>query len=133
MRGADTILRFMRYALVGVVTNVAGYVIYLLVTFAGAGPKATMSVLYVAGAALGFFGNRQWAFRDSGAIGSSALLYVLCHAGGYLINFALLHVFVDRLGYPHQFVQAVAIVVVALYLFAALNLVVFRHKSGRHA
>lgn len=56
----------------------------------------------------------------------SATLYVIFHTGGYLINFALLSVLVDRFSYPRQLVQPVAIVVVALYLFAPFNLVVFR-------
>jgi putative flippase GtrA len=123
---AETILRVVRYGIVGVATNAAGYVVYLLITFAGAGPKITMSALYATGAALGFLGNRQWAFRHAGGIGKSVVLYFFFHAGGYFIDFALLSIFVDRLGYPHQLVQAVAVMVVALYLFAAFNFVVFR-------
>src|SRR6185437_13308870 len=79
-----------------------GYTVYLLITLAGASPMITMSALYPTGALLGFFGNRQWAFRHAGGISRSATLYVIFHTGGYLINFALLSVFVDRLGYPHQ-------------------------------
>jgi uncharacterized membrane protein (GlpM family) len=47
------------------------------------------------------------------------------HASGYLCNLAILRVFVDRLGYPHQIVQAVAIFVVAAYLFLAFKMFVF--------
>lgn len=123
--------RFLRYALVGLATNLAGYLIYLLVTFLGVGPKVTMTILYVVGASLGFYGNRQWAFRHDGNIWHSAFGYLVCHAGGYAINFTLLYLFVDRWGYPHQPVQAVAILVVAAYLFVVLNLIVFRtSKSG---
>ena len=116
----------MRYGIVGVATNAAGYCVYLLITSTGASPKITMTALYLTGALLGFFGNRQWAFRHAGGMRRSAILYAIFHTGGYLIDFALLSVFVDGLGYPHQLVQAVAVVVVALYLFAAFNLVVFR-------
>lgn len=122
----ETILRFVRYGIVGAATNAAGYCVYLLITFAGASPKITMTALYTTGARLGFFGNRQWAFRHAGEIRRSAFLCVIFHTGGYLISFALLSIFVDRLGYPHQLVQAVAVVVVALYLFAVFNLIVFK-------
>lgn len=126
---SQTLGRFLRYALVGVATNLAGYAVYLLVTFIGLGPKLTMTILYVVGASVGFFGNRQWAFRHEGDIRRSGFGYLLCHAGGYAINFALLHLGVDRLGYPHQLVQAIAVFVVAVYLFLALNLIVFRAEK----
>lgn len=130
MAVSATISRFLRYAIVGVSTNALGYLLYLLVTLMGLGPKTTMSILYFVGAALGYFGNRRWAFRYSGNIWRSSAGYFIFHAGGYCINLGLLFMFVDRLGYPHQVVQAGAILVVAAYLFVALNLVVFK-RSGK--
>ncbi len=125
----DTIVRLIRYAVVGLATNLAGYLVYLLVTFAGVGPKVAMTILYGIGAVLSFLGNRQWTFRHAGNIWHSALGFVACHAGGYAINLLLLYVFVDLWGFPHQLVQAVAVLVVAAYLFTMLNLVVFREKG----
>lgn len=130
MAVSATMSRFLRYAIVGLSTNALGYLLYLLVTFMGLGPKTTMSMLYVVGAALGYMGNRRWAFRHSGSIWRSSAGYFIFHAGGYFINLGLLYLFVDRLDYPHQIVQAGAIVVVAAYLFVALNLIVFK-RSGR--
>lgn len=126
-----TVRRLVRYGLVGIATNLAGYALYLVVTHVGLGPKLTMTLLYVAGATFGYVGNRQWAFRHTGSVLHSSTGYVLAHAGGYLLNFALLHVFVDRLGYPHEIVQGFAILLVAGYLFLVLNLLVFKgEKAG---
>jgi len=47
------------------------------------------------------------------------------HPIGYLANLALLYVFTDRLGYPHQVVQAAAIFVVAGILFLLFRFFVF--------
>ena len=44
---------------------------------------------------------------------------------GYLMNLAILFVFVDKMGFAHQWVQAVAIFVVAGYLFLAFKFFVF--------
>jgi putative flippase GtrA len=115
----------IRYGLVGLAVNAAGYAVYLLATWLGAGPKSTMSVLYVAGVFTGYVGHRRWAFAYRGAIGASLARYLICHAGGYALNFFLLFWFSDRLGYPHQWVQAVAILVVALFLFLAFRYVAF--------
>lgn len=122
-----TARRFARYALVGVATNATGYLLYLLITFWGVAPKTAMTLLYFVGAALGYFGNRKIAFRYSGSWQRSGVLYFLFHAGGYLINFMLLGVFVDIYGYPHQVVQFFAVGVVAVYLFLSLNYFVFKN------
>jgi putative flippase GtrA len=121
----DTLLRLLRYGAVGMAMNVAGYLVYLAITRAGAEPKATMSFLYFVGATLGYFGHRRLAFGFHGSYLSSAARYVLAHFAGYGLNLALLLVFVDRLEYPHQIVQGTAIFVVAAFLFVCFNYIVF--------
>lgn len=119
-------LRFIRYAVVGLATNLAGYMVYLLVTWLGVAPKSAMTVLYLVGASLGYIGNRKWAFRYSGSVLRSSLKYVAFHVGGYALNYLMLYLLADQLGFPHQLVQAVAVVTVAGYLFVAFNLFVFK-------
>jgi len=41
------------------------------------------------------------------------------------VNYSILAVFVDRMGYNHAYVQAVSIIVVALFLFATFKFFVF--------
>ena len=115
----------LRYGVVGIATNIVGYLVYLLVTYAGGTPKLTMSVLYIVGAALGFVGNRWWTFSHEGHVLRAGVRYIIAHCFGYLINLALLLTLVDYLGYPHQWVQGLAIVVVAFYLFLAFKFFVF--------
>ncbi|MDH5641939.1 MAG: GtrA family protein [Nitrospira sp.] len=121
--------RFLRYAVVGVISNVAGYLVYLLATWLGSGPKLTMSVLYAAGATAGYLGNRQWTFAHTGKITPSLIKYGIAHAAGYTINWCLLAYFVDFRHYPHQWVQAAAILVVACFLFITLRFLVFTDES----
>ncbi len=121
--------RLLRFALVGVGTNLAGYLVYLTITFYGVAPKLAMTMLYGVGVLLGFVGNRQWTFRHSGNLWRSAAGYIVCHAMGYGLNYLLLAILVDQLGFSHQLVQAAAIIVVAAYLFVALNYLVFRTRT----
>lgn len=122
----DSPLRqFFRYGLMGVAINLAGYLVYLLVTFLGVTPKITMSLLYIAGAAAGYWGNRKLTFMHHGSMLGSGMRYMVAHGIGYLINLTILMVFVDRLGFAHQWVQAVAIFIVAGYLFMAFKFFVF--------
>lgn len=114
-----------RYFIVGVVSNACGYGVYLLVTRFTGSPKASISVLYAMGTAVSFFGNRQWVFQHRGKVLPTLIRYFLTYLMGYVLNYLLLFFFVDRLGYPHQLVQAIAIFVVGGCLFLMLNFVVF--------
>ncbi len=114
-----------RYAVVGVASNLAGYLAYLLLTWLYVGPKLAMSLVYVTGASVGYFGNRQWTFAHNGKVTSTLLKYGLAHSCGYALNFVILHIFVDRMFFPHQAVQAAAIFVVAGLLFVMFKKFVF--------
>jgi putative flippase GtrA len=129
----ESVTQLFRYAFVGLLSNVAGYLVYLAFTYLGGTPKVTMTLLYGVGAAAGFFGNRSLTFEYQGSIMGAGTRYVIAHCIGYLLNLSILIVFVDKLGYAHQWVQAIAIFVVAAFLFLALKVFVFpvSRESGR--
>ena len=119
-----------RYAFVGIVSNLVGYLVYFLVTYLGATPKITMTLLYGVGAAIGYFGNRNFTFSHTGSLFGSSVRYFIAHFFGYVINLAILIIFVDHFIYPHQWVQAVAIFVVAVFLFIAFKFFVFKNLNA---
>lgn len=121
----NTLRQLFSYAIIGVLTNVLGYAIYLLLTYLWGAPKITMTVLYVVGASAGFLANRRYTFRHDGSIGLAGVRYLLAQVAGYLLNLLLLLLFVDWLNFPHQIVQAIAIVSVAIVLFLLLRFFVF--------
>lgn len=123
----------VRYGLVGIASNLAGYLLFLLLTWWGLEPKRAMTVLYTAGAAIGFFGNRQWAFGHRGSLLSAGVRYGLAHLCGYALNFTLLLVFVDKLGYSHALVQGIAIFIVAGVLFLLFKYLVFPQAGQRES
>lgn len=121
----------LRYGLVGLFSNACGYGLYVLVTWFGVPPLVAMSLLYSAGALIGFIGNRKWAFSYEGKALPSLVRYWITHCIGFGLNFSMLYVFVDRLGYPHQLVQAIAVFVVAGFLFVMFRLFVFPHSTPK--
>ncbi|WP_051258664.1 GtrA family protein [Chitinibacter tainanensis] len=125
MSSKKTLRQFFIYALIGVLTNVLGYAIYLILTYFWGAPKLTMTALYFAGASIGFIANRRFTFRHDGRIGVTGIRYLLAQVAGYLLNLVLLLLFVDWFDFPHQIVQAIAIVVVAIFLFFVLRVFVF--------
>lgn len=122
--------QLIRYGLVGVVSNFFIYCIYLLITYFGVEPKIAMTFVYILGATIGFIGHRKWTFAHQGDSFSSAIRYIFAHLLGYLFNFLILFVFVDKLNYMHQTVQALAIIVVAGFLFIIFKYFVFQGKNG---
>jgi putative flippase GtrA len=132
-RHRGSIDQLSRYAFIGIVSNLAGYFVYLLITHLGATPKITMTLLYGAGAAIGYTGNRTFTFAHHGSVLGSGIRYLIAHFFGYLINFVILFWFVDRLGFPHQWVQAVAIFFVAGFIFIASKFFVFRNPVSSNA
>ncbi|MES2935163.1 MAG: GtrA family protein [Pseudomonadota bacterium] len=117
--------QLIRYGMVGIITNAIIYFVYLIMTCLGISPKISMTLLYLTGAMLGFIGHRKWSFTHEGDVSKSAFRYLIAHSLGYLVNFIILLIFVDRLGYSHQLVQATAIIVVAGFLFVTFRYFVF--------
>lgn len=117
------------YGLIGAAVNLAGFVIYLLLTCKWLDPKFAVTILYPIGALMGYYGNSQFAFYYSGSHLYGLLRYVFAHLIGYGTNIAILYTFVDLLGYSHPLIQAIAVFVVAGILFLLFRYYVFPQKS----
>jgi putative flippase GtrA len=122
MRAAQ---QFLRFALVGLSSNVILFAAYLLLTRLGMGHKIAMSVLYLIGVMQTFFANRSWSFSYRGPARMAMVRYVLIYALGYAVNLLSLVVFVDWLDFPHKWIQGLTIFILAGVLFFAQRLWVF--------
>jgi putative flippase GtrA len=91
-----------------------------------------MTALYFTGAVIGFFANRRFTFRHDGHIGVTGGRFLMTQLLGYLLNLLLLVLFVDWLGFAHQIVQALAIIVVAVFLFVMFRVFVFAQHLARN-
>jgi putative flippase GtrA len=119
------------FALVGLTLNAALYAAYLALTAAGMAPQAAMTLTYLAGVLIGFLLNRRIVFRFEGDGGAALLRYVIAYAGGYVVDYAALDVFVDRLGFPHPLVQGAMILILAAALFLLQKFWIFARRAPR--
>ena len=122
-------IQLFRYGLVGLTSNAFGFLLYLVLTYAGMGHKTAMSLLYGVGVLQTFYFNRRWTFGHNGPNSTAFARYVVTYAVGYLVNLVVLIMLVDRWGYPHQWVQAAMIFILAAFLFAAQRYWVFTVAS----
>ncbi len=116
----------LRFLMVGLASNTLLYVLYLMLTFAGVGYKFAMTLLFAAGAVQTFMFNKQWTFSHRGFFQVTFYKYVAVYSLAYLLNLMVLLILVDKLRYPHQAVQAMTIIILALMLFLLQKYWVFR-------
>ena len=126
MIDAKTGGQFLRYGVVGLGSNLLLYLAYLMLTYLGMGHKTAMSLLYAVGVMQTFIFNRKWSFGHQGGLHGAFARYVTSYAFGYLLNLTVLWLAVDHLGLPHQIVQGVMILTLAVMLFLLQKHWVFR-------
>ena len=131
IRGSGKSLRqirqqFFKYVFVGVCSNAALYVVYLLLTMSLLSPKVGMTITYMLGIGLTFIFNRSWTFEHRGPGNPALVRYVTAYLSGYLLNLLALSFFVDQLQCPHQIVQACMVIFLAMYLFTLQRTWVFK-------
>lgn len=126
----ETFGQFIRFGVVGVISNGALYLLYLGMTHVGVGHKLAATIAYAIGVLQTFVFNRSWSFRDRGPTGPALARYVTSYLLGYLLNMAVLILAVDYANLPHQWVQGIMILVLAIFLFSLQKLWVFRNAPS---
>jgi len=117
--------QFLTYGAIGLGLNLVLYCVYLIIVALGANPKLSMTLVYTVGVALGFYSHKKITFSHTGSLTKSMIRFLIAHGIGYLINLACLFIFVDKFGFAHQLIQALTILLVALYLFIIFKFWVF--------
>jgi putative flippase GtrA len=125
--------QFSRFTVIGIGSNLIGYLFYILITHFGVDPKVAMSTLYGVGVIAGFFGHGKFTFKQRSGLILAGHRYIITHLLGYLLNFAIQIVVTDRLGYPHQLAQIIGVCVVGLFLFIAFKYFVFVNSSEQRS
>ncbi len=121
--------QFIRYVIVGSITNVAGFLAYILVTSLGVSPILTISIFYLIYICLTFYFNKTSSFGHHGQRAVSAMRYLIVYCVCYILNVILLAYFNSYLGFSHLIVQAGATVSIVPLLFVALRYWVFRAQE----
>lgn len=122
----STPVQMLRFAVVGLASNAVLYLVYLGMTAVALGPKLAMSLVYAIGVTQTFLFNKRWTFNHAGRHDTAFIRYVTVYAGGYLVNLLVLVWLVDSLGYPHQIVQGLMILVLAGCFFVLQKIWVFK-------
>ncbi|XDZ69488.1 GtrA family protein [Alphaproteobacteria bacterium LSUCC0226] len=123
-------LQSLRFSIIGLVSNVVLYLLYLLLVNVGIDPKLVVSILYILGLSCTFVFNKLWSFSHRGDWGKTGVRYVSFYGGLYFTNILILMLFVDFLEFPHAFIQAIVVIVFIPIVFLVQRYWVFRNNSA---
>ena len=112
----NIVKELLRFAVVGLLSNGLLYVAYLALTSFGMGHKTSMTITFVAGVLQTFVANRSFTFRAKKE-GGTPVRYFATYGLAYILNLLILMIFVDKLGFPHDVTQGLAILVLAMVSF----------------
>ena len=122
----SNLAQILRYGIVGLASNALGYVLYIGFTALGIAPKLAMSLLYMVGVLQTFVFNKSWTFRYAGQGSSAFRRHVLLYAVGYGVQLLLMAIAVDTMRWPHQWVMAGLVLLMAIFFFLGQKFWVFR-------
>ena len=122
-----TVLRqqSFRFAVVGILSNVVLYFLYLFLTWVNLRPSIAVSIVYIVGAFQTFAFNSTWTFSKSGRDFAYLTRYLTAYIGAYLVNLLIIYVLVDQLAFPHHVVQAGTVLIIGALLFLGQRYWVF--------
>jgi putative flippase GtrA len=123
--------QFLRYAVTGLLLNVALYGAYLALTRSLMTSPAAMTLTYCTGVLLGFLANRSFTFQHRGGQTPALLRYIAAYVLGWAVDYACLYVLVWRNGIPHEAVQGGLTLALPLLLFLLQKYWVFPSRPAR--
>nr|VFJ60792.1 MAG: Putative flippase GtrA (transmembrane translocase of bactoprenol-linked glucose) [Candidatus Kentron sp. FM]VFJ75378.1 MAG: Putative flippase GtrA (transmembrane translocase of bactoprenol-linked glucose) [Candidatus Kentron sp. FM]VFK12901.1 MAG: Putative flippase GtrA (transmembrane translocase of bactoprenol-linked glucose) [Candidatus Kentron sp. FM] len=123
----------LRFGIVGVVSNMALYVIYLVLVECGIDSKVVVTVLYVVGLSITFVFNKRWSFSHRGGLDQSVKRYLILYGSLYTLHVIALYILVDVSQFPHALAQACVVIVFVPIVFLMQRFWVFgaERPAGR--
>jgi len=121
--------QLIRFAIVGISSNLILYLAYLALTHYGMEYRLAMSLLYLLGVLQTFAANRNWTFSHRENKKRSLPRYFLAYGACYFLNLGILYLFVEQLGFSHEITQGAAILTIAAILFLLQKYWVFRNSA----
>ena len=118
--------RFVRYLVVGGATNILALAIYYAASLGvKLSPETALTIASGLCFLVSYAGNYLWSFRFKGAHARSLVRYALGYFASFLLQWFILHIAVDFLGYPHQWVILYGVACGTLFFYALQRLWIF--------
>ena len=124
------IIELAKFGFVGVVHNLAGYLVYLLVTNYWLEPKLAVTILYPISALIAFYAHSKFSFSYQGEHSAAFSRYIVANLICFSCNLSMLYVFVDLMHFSHELIQVTAIFSIALLFFLLSKFYIFKNSQS---
>lgn len=116
---SETLIQFIRYALVGIIgTGVQTVILILLVEYCSLNPTISTFVGFVASLIVSFILNSKWTFNNiSNSKRSIFVKYIFVSCSGLILSLLIMHVSVNVLHLWYIWAQVINIIVVPISNF----------------
>lgn len=129
--GNDLWCQSIRYGIVGLVSNITLYMLFLILVELRINHTVVVTFLYVLGLSITFISNKKWSFSHTGGSTRSITRYILFYVALWLTNVIILWLWIDVLGFPPAKVQACVLLVFIPIAFLAQRYWIFMpEKAG---
>jgi len=123
--------QLMAYVLAGGITAVAHYATLIgLVEFARIDPVPATLAGFVLGAVVSYALNRWLTFEATRSHGQAGWRFALIAAGGFVLTWVLMHLFVAKAGLPYLPMQFVTTGIVMVFSFLGHKFFSFADRAG---
>lgn len=131
MISLESIARIARYGIVGIVTNLLGYLLFLAMLFGGMPAVLTSGVTYLIIVPASYYANRRWTFRSGSTHSKDIPRYLIAYGvglaaavGGMKVLSAILH---------PALAQLLVIVLAAAAIYISLVILRFGRSGPNNA
>lgn len=115
--------RFVRYGLVGVLTNLLGYGLFLGLHYAGMPPVMAASLCYVVGVAMSYLLNRSWTFASNGSHAQDMTRFAQSYGIGFVVTFVSMWMLVKVM--RPEIAQIISVGITAIAIYSSLRILRF--------
>ncbi len=115
-----------RFSISGVLANVIGYCLYLLLLKLSVPYPVAITICYALGMAWGYLVNKYWSWQDESPIFKSAALYVAVYGLVYISHMGLVVYLVQGLQIGPEWAALISFLCLVIPLFILLDKVVYR-------
>lgn len=115
----------LRFIYIGILNNLWGYLIYLILTFWGLSPKTVLVVFYPIGIFIAYRSHKRHSFGFHENSFLVKIKFLTVYLLGFFLNLSILNLLYKKMGYSHQIIQGISIGIVALFNYFLLKNFVF--------
>lgn len=131
MTGSSWLGQLRRYSVVGVVSNICCYLVFLGLLRLRTTPVAATALCYLLGVAISYSANRRWTFRSRNRHRTDAICFAGAYTLGLAFSMAAMALLVRSL--PPAAAQVVVVVATATVIFTCLRVFGFGRSQAAGA